>query len=219
MLAAARFRLTAPSILISHVPANRIIHYEEPPCRNLSTREEFSRALIRRALLRKRRWLQEPLARIKVGRLHKGAIEVVAVRKRNSECFKSMVARLQQRNARAIWKRAVVANRIAKLAVGRSRDLAYRVKGAALSELLKMGHAVLNSIALWPEVLLSVEFRQGGMLHVVPASLTPEVEGTVLEQAAALWLRDDRETAVPPSSREKLRLFEDGKDKDHEAFF
>lgn len=144
---------------------------------------------------------------------------MVAVRKRNSECFKSMVARLQQRNARAIWKRAVVANRIAKLAVGRSRDLAYRVKGAALSELLKMGHAVLNSIALWPEVLLSVEFRQGGMLHVVPASLTPEVEGTVLEQAAALWLRDDRETAVPPSSREKLRLFEDGKDKDHEAFF
>lgn len=83
--------------------------------------------------------------------------------------FWEILTRLRQRNVATIQARAFLANRVAKLTGGDSRRLAYRVKDAAIHQLLRLGEGRVLRLYGRP---IGVKFRASGMLHLQISATT-----------------------------------------------
>ena len=83
---------------------------------------------------------------------------------------------------------AVEQNRLAKVSRGRDRRLAYQRKGQALSTLLLLGHAVVDSLLFRGcQPLVGLTLPTGDQLHVMPVQLTPDACEIVFRQIKNAW--------------------------------
>ncbi len=100
------------------------------------------------------------------------------------ETFQEMTDRLKNGNAGALWQKAVLANRVAK--VVRHRRPAYRQKCRILSNLLRMGRLRVTKATMSPYgVLLSVKLGRE-RLHVPLNRLDPDVQEAIRPAVQAL---------------------------------
>ena len=89
-------------------------------------------------------------------------------------------------NVAALKNKAYAANHFAKTTDGHSARRAYEVKGRAISQLLVVGAASVNSLTVLPDALLGLNFTNGGSLHIRFSQLSPEAQGAVFQQLGKL---------------------------------
>jgi hypothetical protein len=89
-------------------------------------------------------------------------------------------------NVAALKNKAYAANRFAKTTDGHSASRAYEAKGRAISQLLIVGAASVNSVTVLPDALLGLTFVEGGSLHIRFSQLSPEAQGAVFQQLGQL---------------------------------
>jgi len=89
-------------------------------------------------------------------------------------------------NVVALKHKAFAANQLAKKTDSCSARHAYEVKGRAISQLLIVGAASVNSLTVPPDALLGLSFANGGSLHIRFSQLSPEAQGAVFQQLGNL---------------------------------
>src|SRR5882672_9491871 len=89
-------------------------------------------------------------------------------------------------NVAALKDKAYAANHFAKQTSGHSARRAYEAKGRAISQLLIVGAASVNSVTVLPDALLGLSFIEGGSLHIRFSQLSPEAQGAVFQQLGRL---------------------------------
>lgn len=89
-------------------------------------------------------------------------------------------------NVGALKHKAFAANQIAKKTDSCSARQAYAIKGRAISQLLLLGAASVNSLTVLPDALLGLSFANGGSLHIRFSQLSPEAQGAVFQQLVNL---------------------------------
>lgn len=116
---------------------------------------------------------------------------------------------LERLNVQELKDRAFLANKISKMGTLESRKAAYEAKDAVISELIRRGAARLISISLWPEMIASVQFVDGGMLHAVVAKLKWEAQQVVFDQMLTLFAKgtSDQASSMPKASRQRQGEF------------
>jgi hypothetical protein len=88
----------------------------------------------------------------------------------------------------SLCEEAVEQNRLAKVSGGRDRRTAYQRKGQALSMLLLLGHAEVDSVLLKGcRPVVGLTLPTGDQLHVLPSQLTHEAREIVFRQIATAW--------------------------------
>ena len=105
-------------------------------------------------------------------------------------------------NVAALKSKAYAANHFAKQTSGLSARRAYEAKGRAISQLLIVGAAAVNSVIVLPDALLGLSFTEGGSLHIRLSQLSPEAQGAVFQQLSRLGRKHSETQASVNFERE-----------------
>jgi hypothetical protein len=100
--------------------------------------------------------------------------------------FSQVVEDMLPANVAALKSKAYAANRFAKQTSGQAARRAYEAKGRAISQLLIVGAASVNSVTVLPDALLGLSFSEGGSLHIRLSQLSPDAQGAVFNQLGRL---------------------------------
>src|SRR5437773_300493 len=110
--------------------------------------------------------------------------------------FRETLKKVRRRNIEALKRKAFGANRLAKQTSDTSQVVCYRIKNAAISQLLLTGAAAVNSCSLYPTIEIAVDFVGGGRLHAKLSHLTVEVRRVVRQQLDSSFGLTDQESQI-----------------------
>jgi hypothetical protein len=86
-------------------------------------------------------------------------------------------------NVARLKDHAFAANRLAKITVGTSRCVCYRVKSRCINALLRNGAAVVSELDMsFGKPTIGIAFEDGGRLHTMPSSLDSQARNVLHQQ-------------------------------------